>query len=152
MGGTKKNAGSEAEPLLATDDEQPAAAEPGLTVLNASILLANTCIGSGVLSFPFAFSKVGIVLALVLFFGFAVLLSFTLHIIVRSLAIVQRHDPTVKSYEALVQLAGGHRLALFMEVRPARRARADLSPHPVRYAAMQARAHTSSVPPRLPVR
>ena len=106
---------SEAEPLLSdSDDEEDPSAN--LSVLNASVLLANCCIGSGVLSFPYAFSQVGIVLGAVLFAGFASLLSFTLQIIVRSLAVAQRTDPTVCSYEALVQIAGGDFLALFAEI------------------------------------
>lgn len=61
-------------------------------------------------------SKVGVVLGSFTFIMFAALLAFSLHVIVYSLQQAQRKDKTVRSYEALVQVVGGNKLALFMEI------------------------------------
>ena len=105
----------EAEPMVQDEDQQKDTTS-GFSISNASIVLANACIGSGVLAFPHAFSKVGVVLGVVTFFLFAMLLGFSLHVIVYSLDVAQRTDPSIKSYEGLVQVVGGHKLALFMEI------------------------------------
>jgi amino acid permease len=98
---------------------QPAdapAEERKSSIIQSSFTLANACIGSGILSFPFAFLQAGAVNGALLFLAFSVLLGFALHIIVHCLCVAQRQDRSIKTYEALVEFCGGPRLGLFMEV------------------------------------
>ena len=78
--------------------------------------LANSCLGAGVLSFPYCFRMSGLVVGLILCIGFGSLLAFSCWSIAYCCDKAQQTDPTVMTYHQLVQLIGGRRLAAVVEI------------------------------------
>ena len=86
------------------------------TLFASIITLANSAIGAGVLTFPYAFESAGLVLAIILCLCLALLMGFTLHVIAQSTEAAQKKDSRVRSYQDVVKLAMGERVSTAVEV------------------------------------
>ena len=95
---------------------QPSRAEDGHRILQAAVTLASSCLGAGVLSFPYCFRTSGLVVGLSLCLGFGSFLAGSCWVVGFCCHKAQAKDPSVRTYHALVELAGGPRLAALVEV------------------------------------
>eukprot|EP00937_MAST-01D_sp_MAST-1D-sp2_P000060 g60.t1 len=86
------------------------------TLPGSVFTLANSAIGSGVLAFPFALSKAGLVLGVVLTFIFALIMGMCLHFTVAATHKAQQRDARVRSFQDLAAAAGGPKAGVFIEV------------------------------------
>eukprot|EP00937_MAST-01D_sp_MAST-1D-sp2_P003544 g3544.t1 len=86
------------------------------TFFASVITLANSAIGAGVLTFPYAFSQAGLGLAIILCVCLALLMGFSLHVIALSTEEAQKKDSRVRSYQDIVKLAMGERVSTAVEV------------------------------------
>jgi len=109
------------EPLLGHAetgiDSKPVVKELGQgTVLSSTIVLASSAIGAGILSFPYAFCRAGMISALIILLSITALIYFALCVIGRAMQVVQQHSPSVRSYDELVQATLGPSAAIIMEL------------------------------------
>ncbi|KAK3243823.1 hypothetical protein CYMTET_46542 [Cymbomonas tetramitiformis] len=87
------------------------------TFTSAVLTLSISCVGTGVLAFPYAFKSCGVLAALLTCATMALVLGFTLYACVYCCECASRHlGRKVESYHHLVRTVGGERLAYFTEV------------------------------------
>jgi len=86
------------------------------TILSSTVVLASSAIGAGILSFPYAFCRAGMITALIVLVTITILTHFALCAIGRSMQVVQRDSPHVSSYDELVQAILGPSAAIIMEL------------------------------------
>ena len=84
--------------------------------LNAVVTLASSCLGAGVLSFPYCMRESGLLVGLMLCLGFGGLLAFSCWTIGYCCHQAQQYEPTVQTYHALVEYVGGTKLAVPVEM------------------------------------
>eukprot|EP00939_MAST-03C_sp_MAST-3C-sp1_P000257 g257.t1 len=86
-----------------------------ISVFEATMLLTNSCIGAGVLSFPFAFRCMGWLLGSVVCILFALILAFTAYVLIVALEIIQIKSPSTRSFHQMCSHIGGPVAGAFLE-------------------------------------
>ena len=88
------------------------------TFFSSVITLANSAIGAGVLTFPYAFMNAGLAAAALICVALACVMGFSLHVIASCTAAAQREDPRVRSYQDVMKRAtgGAGKMQMLVEV------------------------------------
>eukprot|EP00939_MAST-03C_sp_MAST-3C-sp1_P003910 g3910.t1 len=110
----------EVDQSFSSNDSQGDGLEPTGTAFGATLTLANTALGAGILAFPYAFEQSGLGLGLILVVAIAVLTATSQEMVVMGVLECKQKEklgaPKIASYDAMVRSLLGPAWGNLMEV------------------------------------